>query len=128
MVVVNDTYIVKFRVWIEMAEGKNMIFVSNETKVPVPKVYALFSKDGKGYTVMEDIAGETTLPLWPQLSLSEKEVVSRQLREHWDELRNLTPSDFYGSLDRQPFLDSIFWTDVPVPAINGPVHARGRSG
>jgi hypothetical protein len=120
VVQVGDHFVVKFGVGIDLAEGRNMLFVREQTNVPVPRVYGLYSRGPKNYIVMERIASSTLMKLWPDLQHSEKEAVTRLLRTHFDELRNLPPPDYYGSLGRRALLDGIFWTLEPEATINGP--------
>lgn len=113
---------VKFGTGVNLVEGENMLFVQENTNIRVPRVFALYSDSatGKNYIVMEKIAGQTLLSLWPQLSPSEKETVVATLHDYFNELRHLSPPDYYGSLGRRCLLDEIFWTYDPEPSINGP--------
>ena len=36
------------------------------------------------------------------------------------ELRSIPPSDYFGMLNRQPYLDGVFWTEGLNPKISGP--------
>lgn len=119
---IGEHFVVKFGTGVNLVEGENMLFVQENTNIRVPRVFALYSDfaTGKNYIVMEKIAGQTLLSLWPQLSPSEKESVVATLHEYFNELRHLTPPDYYGSLGRRCLLDEIFWTYDPEPSINGP--------
>lgn len=120
IVQVGSQFVVKFGRGVDLAEGENMLFVREHTKVPVPRVYALYSNANKNYIVMERINGQTLLSLWPQLDISEKNCITTTLRSYFDELRNLQSPDYYGSLGGRNLLDGIFWTRKPEPTINGP--------
>ncbi|KAB8226679.1 hypothetical protein BDV33DRAFT_186708 [Aspergillus novoparasiticus] len=104
---VGQHYIIKFGKQVNLLEGENM-FVSENTNILVPRVYALYSDSARGvnYIIMERIPGESLLSMWPQLSPSEKDFVP-------------LPNS-YGSLGCRPILDDGFWTEDPEPVINGP--------
>jgi hypothetical protein len=65
---------VKFGLGVKLIKGENMSFVRENTNVPVPRVYALYSdsKTGKNYIVEERIIGQSLLSVWPQLITLEK--------------------------------------------------------
>lgn len=69
---------------------------------------------------MEKIPGRLLLSIWPDISPAEKDCIIAALRENFNELRQLVPPNYYGSLGKRYFLDGIFWTQSPEPAINGP--------
>ena len=119
---VGDHYVVKFGKGVDLTEGENMLFANKNTNINIPRVYALYSDptNGKNYIVMERIAGETLLSLWPKLSPLEKELIATILRKSLDDLRQLPSPGYYGSLDERCLLDEIFWTTDPEPSINGP--------
>ncbi|BDD57415.1 hypothetical protein MPDQ_005536 [Monascus purpureus] len=122
VVQVGHHFVVKFGKGVDLMEGENMLFVRAKTKVPVPRVFALYSnpETGKKFIVMERIIGQTLLSVWPQLSSPEKELISNTLRTYFDELRQLPPPNYYGSIDKRHLLDEIFWTREVDPSINGP--------
>jgi len=122
IVEIGSHFVVKFGKGVNLIEGENMIFVRKNTRIDISRIYALYSDTdtGKNYIVMERIAGETLLLLWTQLSLSEKKTVVMKLREYFDELRQIPPPDYYGSLGKRCLLDEIFWTKNSDSAINGP--------
>ncbi|KAL2823118.1 phosphotransferase enzyme family protein [Aspergillus granulosus] len=115
-------YVVKFGKCVNLLEGENLLFVREKTNIPVPQVYAIYTKPetGKNYIVMEQIHGETLQSLWPRLTSPEKDSIMTTMRVYFNELRNLPPPDYYGSLGGRSLLDEIFWTYKPEPAINGP--------
>ncbi|SMR49216.1 unnamed protein product [Zymoseptoria tritici ST99CH_1E4] len=121
VVEVGSHFVVKFGEGVDLMEGENMIFVQEKTAMPLPRVYALYSRASKNYIVMERIAGQTLSSLWSQLHASEKESIVEMLRSYFSELRNLPPPTYYGCLGRRRLLDGIFWTvALEEPAINGP--------
>ncbi|KKZ63733.1 hypothetical protein EMCG_01967 [[Emmonsia] crescens] len=95
-------YVVKFGKGVNLVEGENMLFVQKMTKVPVPRVYALYSNPqiGKNYIVMEHIAGETLAKLWASLTGAEKESIVAKLCGYYEELCQLSSPDYYGSIGK----------------------------
>lgn len=122
IVQIGQHIVVKFGKGVDLIEGENMIFVRENTNIHVPRVYALYtdSETAKNYIIMEKISGQSLSSIWPHLSLPEKDCIIATLRDNFNELRQLAPPDYYGSLGRRYFLDGIFWTQNPEPAINGP--------
>jgi hypothetical protein len=122
IVQVGQHFVVKFGEGVDLLEGENMMFIQENTNIPVPRVYALYSipSTGKNYIVMERIQGRTLTSLWPQLTPSEKDSIMTTVRSYFYELRRLPPPDYYGSLGARRLLDEIFWTREAEPAINGP--------
>ena len=53
----------KFGLGVNLIEGENMLFVRENTNIPVLQVYALYSdrNTGKNYIIMERIIGESLL-------------------------------------------------------------------
>ncbi|RJE23145.1 Phosphotransferase enzyme family protein [Aspergillus sclerotialis] len=104
IVEVGDHFVVKFGKGVDLIEGENMLSVSNNTNINIPRVYALYSDPttGKNYIIME-----------------QKERTAMILRKFLDDLRYLPSLDYYGSLGKWCLLDEIFWTTDPEPSING---------
>lgn len=50
-------FVVKFGFGINLIEGENMLFISKNTSVPVPRVYALYAdlNNGKRYIIIERV-------------------------------------------------------------------------
>ncbi|KAL3409000.1 hypothetical protein V8F44DRAFT_667167 [Aspergillus fumigatus] len=85
-------FVVNFGEGVDLLEGKNMICVDEDTSIGIPRKYIF----------MGQIAGQSLLSSWPRLGLSGKEA--------------LLPPSYYGSLDKRPLLDGIFWAGEPDPA------------
>jgi hypothetical protein len=119
--------VVKFGKNVNLVEGENMLFVQENTNVPIPQVYALYSNPqmDKNYIIMECIDGETLATLWPSLTSSEKESIVARLRSCYKELRQLPSPGYYGSIGKRCLLDEIFWTRDAEPTINGPFTTEG---
>ncbi|PYI05492.1 phosphotransferase enzyme family protein [Aspergillus sclerotiicarbonarius CBS 121057] len=122
VVKIGTHFVVKYGRGVNLIEGENMLYVQKSTSIPVPRVYALYSnpETRKNYIIMERIAGQTLLSLWPELNHSEKETVAATLQTYFDELRQLPSPGYYGSLGKRHLCDDIFWTNEPNPEINGP--------
>jgi hypothetical protein len=107
---------------LDLIEGENMLFIQSVTRVKVPQVYALYTdhETSTNYIVMEYIEGSTLREQWLSLTIDQKQEIISTLRRYFDQLRNLPSPGYYGSLDRRPLLDGIFWTTEPDPSINGP--------
>ncbi|KAF7712790.1 Uncharacterized protein PECH_002803 [Penicillium ucsense] len=122
IVAVGQNFVVKFGLGVNLIEGENMLFVRKNTNVPVPRVYALYSdtNTGNNYIVMERIIGQSLLSAWPQLTTLEKKRILSDLQRSFEELRDLSSPDYFGSFGNRPLLDEIFWTQKPDPLVNGP--------
>jgi Phosphotransferase enzyme family len=121
-VVVVGPYVVKFGHQVDLAEGENMLFVAQNTSVPVPRVYALFrdSQGEKSYIIMERIMANTLQSEWPSLSNTQREAITSKLGLLLKELRSLPSPGGYCSLGNRPLQEAIFWTGSPSEKFNGP--------
>lgn len=122
IVAVGQHFVVKFGLGVELLEGENMLFARENTNVPIPRVYALYSdpSTGRNYIVMERIIGQTLLSAWPQLTALEKRRTVSDLRRYFDELRRLPSPGYFGSFGKRLLLDGVFWTPEPDPRVDGP--------
>jgi hypothetical protein len=110
---VGPHFVVKYGIAIDPTEGGNILFVRQNTSIPVPRLYAVYtdSSDCKTYIVMERIVGHSLASLWPQMSEAEKAVISKNLREIMDQLRRVpSPEGRYCSLGNRGLMDWVFWT------------------
>ncbi|KAK3309832.1 kinase-like domain-containing protein [Chaetomium strumarium] len=110
VVQVGDHFAVKYGGRTSLQEGENMLFVQRSSRVPVPKVYALFHDEETDvdFIVMEYIPGENLERAWGRLGTTEKRAIASQLRRHMDELRSIPPPGYYGGIWRQPTQDFYF--------------------
>ncbi|PVH74005.1 kinase-like protein [Cadophora sp. DSE1049] len=121
---VGPHFVVKYGLAVDLIEGENMLHIQQNTSVPVPRIYALYSNPNnmKQYIVMQKVAGETLACLWPTLDATQKIAIARSLHGAMDQLRTLPSPGGYCSLGNRPLQDSIFWTgdDKNTSSINGP--------
>ncbi|KAI9640217.1 hypothetical protein NHQ30_011455 [Ciborinia camelliae] len=113
-------YMIKYGPEVNVIEGENMLFVSRETTVPVPRVYALYTvpeispltgrQEDSNYIIMEYIESKTLHDEWSLLSVQQRNRISAQLRKYMDELRALPSPGYYGSIGKRGLLDCIFWS------------------
>lgn len=115
-------FVVKYGQGIDIMEGENMLFVRRMTSTAIPKVYAIYTEPitRKNYIIMEHIEGDTLETRWSSLSARQKKSIVDKLERYFNELRRLPSPGYFGSLDRRPLLDDVFWTSEKVASINGP--------
>ncbi|CAM6123373.1 unnamed protein product [Calypogeia fissa] len=103
-------FVVKYGRRIDPTEGQNMLFVQQNTSVPVPRVYAIYtdSSDGTTYIIMERITGDSLQSVWLKLNDVEKTVVSAKLRGSIDQLRRLPSPGSYCRLGNRGLTDEFF--------------------
>jgi hypothetical protein len=109
------------------AEAANMLWLRRTRTVNVPTVYAVYQTPSKFdptvpvlVIVMEFIAGDTLLKLWPSFTQSRKEQICQELRRQMDALRSLPPPGYFGGLGKVAMTSDIFWTAEKGPIMNGP--------
>lgn len=125
---VGDHFVVKYGAAVSLTEGENMLFVKQSSTVPVPTVYAIFSRRHEGnelptnYIVMENIAGETLEARWSTLDTQAKADVAGKLRGYVTQLRRIPSPGYFGLLGKRPFDNSVFWAgdDATRQMISGP--------
>ncbi|TVY37224.1 hypothetical protein LOCC1_G007466 [Lachnellula occidentalis] len=113
-------YMIKYGPAVSVIEGENMLFISRETTIPVPRVYAIYTateifsdtntEAESTFIVMEHLEGDTLHFEWGLLSAQQKDHILAQLREYMDQLRSIPSPGYFGSLGRRGLLDCIFWT------------------
>lgn len=124
---VNERFAVKMGHGVPLIEAENMKFLAANSKVPVPKVHAAFRDPdtNKTYIIMEYLPGDTLQKLLPSLNPVEKATISNLIKDAITELRSIPPPDYFGMLNRQPYLDGVFWTEGLNPKISGPFANQG---
>jgi hypothetical protein len=118
---VGSLFIVKYGVAVDLLEGQNMLFISQNTSVRVPKIHALYNDptDKKNYIIMERAGGSLLSTVWPSLTPPQKSSIASKLKSAFDELRELPSPHGYCSIENRPLQDSIFWTGTDE-SLNGP--------
>ncbi|GAD98892.1 conserved hypothetical protein [Paecilomyces variotii No. 5] len=107
---------------VPLIEAENMKFLAANSKVPVPKVHAAFRDPdtNKTYIIMEYIPGDTLHKILPSLNQVEKAMICSLVKAAITELRSIPPPDYFGMLNRRPYLDGVFWSEGLDPKISGP--------
>ena len=115
-------FVVKYRRQTNPIEGRTMLFLAQSTKIPVPRVYALFQNSAKNttYIVMERIKGRSLDLEWPRMDAAIKDAVATQLRNVFREMRKLPSPGGYCSVDNGGLTDGLFWTSDPSKPFAGP--------
>jgi serine/threonine protein kinase len=122
---VGEHFVVKYGHIIEELEAETMIFIKNNTSIPIPRVYAVYRSEEKRmlYIVMEYIPGNTLLSEWLHLSKIQKDAICLDLKRYLEELRSFPSPGYFGGYGAQHMSDGVFWTgngDRRNPIINGP--------
>jgi hypothetical protein len=103
-----------------LAEAEAMRFISQDTSIPVPKVYCAFKHRGRVYIVMECIQGQTLCEGWVRRPQESKDKILQSLRSMIQQMRSLPPpSDIGvanvsgGPIFDQRLPDKSFWGPFP---------------
>jgi hypothetical protein len=109
--------VVKFGAHVKTIEAKNMIYVAQNSRVPLPKVFAYYTYgpidrdiDDYGslydtYIFMSFIDGKTLDDSWESLDATSKCRVSSQLATYVQEIRDMNSVGYIGSVDNGPVTD-----------------------
>ena len=105
-------------------EAETLAYISANTKVPVPRVFASFSELETGVTfiIMEYVRGVSLQSCMQDMNTDEKSEVESLLTAMLANLRCLPSPGYIGSIGRKRCSDSCFWVPEDDPAINGPFH------
>lgn len=76
---------------VDLTEAATMKFVSENTSLPVPKVYCSFTHKGRGYILMERIQGEEIGRSFRRLGEDGVEKIYSELKHLIEEMRALKP-------------------------------------
>ena len=121
---ISSTIAVKHSLKLKFGEAKNMLFVEQNTTIPVPKVYAVYSQleladdYPKGsskpkeyawhtYIFMDLVAGITVEDAFDTWDEATRANVQNELKDYIRQLRGLPGGDYIGTLDRGPITDVI---------------------
>ncbi|ERF76356.1 hypothetical protein EPUS_09324 [Endocarpon pusillum Z07020] len=121
---ISPTIMVKCGAWIKFSEAKNMLFIEQNTTIPVPKVHAVYShladarKYPEGYSgkreyteityiFMDFVPGATIEKSWDEWDEATIANVQNELKDYIRQLRGIPGGEYIGSLDRGPVTDSM---------------------
>ena len=91
-----DRLCVKYGQHIDLSEAAAMRFISQNTSIPVPKVFCAFTHKGCSYIVMERIKGDMIGIGWVNRSEESKIKLLTQLKNMVHEMRELRPPEGIG--------------------------------
>lgn len=120
LVVVRDTYVVKYGPLIMENEGYALLFVEERLNIPAPRLYAMYRNEDTLYIVMEYIRGPSLGTVWPSLTEANKKSITGELRRIFNQMGALPSPGFYGSVNGGPVPHMYFWSLEKDPAITGP--------
>ena len=128
---VGPHFVVKYGT-LDVIEAQNMIFVRRQTKIPVPRVYAIFETADKKcvFFVIERTQGKTLASVWSDMSNAQKNIVLQKLQAYFEELSRLPSPGYYGSIGRRQLMSGMFWigdgAGDRIPAITGPFDTEAQ--
>ncbi|KAI2892815.1 hypothetical protein CBS63078_747 [Aspergillus niger] len=99
---VGERFAVKSGYGVPLIEGETMKFLE-EHQVP---------HGSRPWDTLEN--------LLPSLDPSEKAIICKLIKDAMSKLRSIPSPGYFGMLNRQPFLDGVFWTEDNNPKISGP--------
>jgi hypothetical protein len=135
VVCVGEHFVVKYGVAVSLMEGENMLFVRETCDIPVPQVFALYSRiDPSGakvnYIIIEHVRGATLDTRWDAISGIDKSEIARKLRLMFDRLRSIPSPGYFGCTGRRPMEECMFWTrredGVEPGLIDGPFDTEAQ--
>ncbi|KAF7506043.1 hypothetical protein GJ744_012290 [Endocarpon pusillum] len=117
----SPTLAVKHGINVKFREAQNMLFIEQNTTIPVPKVYAVYSHltperidytedDEKTYyeetyIFMELLPGATVNKSWDQWDQATRLNVQNELKDYVEQLRRIPEGGYIGSLNHGPVAD-----------------------
>jgi hypothetical protein len=116
---ISTSMLVKYGTHASLIEAKSMLYVAEETSVPVPRLFAAYAygpldRDVEDfgsvydtYIFMEFIDGEDLGKSWGRYTSTEKQIISTDLERHLTELRSLPAAGYIGSVHQGPVTDVI---------------------
>jgi hypothetical protein len=81
--------VLKYGTEVQLSEASTLRFLAKNTSIPVPKVYCSFERGNTKYIMMEYVKGQAIGGEWAEMLPEEKESLLKQLKKHFDELRNI---------------------------------------
>ncbi|KAI1350865.1 kinase-like domain-containing protein [Xylaria sp. FL0043] len=103
---VGTHFLAKYGPDVRETEGQTMLFVKENTNIPIPEVYAMykFKHEGKTYTmiIMEFVEGVRLDTYLKKAGRRQLDMTSAHLKAQVDELRSIPAPNYYGSVGRKP--------------------------
>lgn len=87
---------VKYGQFQYLSEAATIQFISQNTSIPVPKIYCSFSTRKRSYIMMERVDGEMLGRGWSARSKESKAKIFRQLKSMIAEMRSIHPPENMG--------------------------------
>jgi hypothetical protein len=124
VVKIGGDIIVKFGPRVDLAKAEALLFVRENTSIPVPKILDTYSQDGKNYIIMTYIPGVMLQEVWESMSVEDKSVVTKELKEYVCQMRRLPAPrrTFIGSVTSGPAVDRRQFGS----ALGGPFHSEAE--
>jgi len=119
---ISPTMVVKFGSTVNPIEAKTMLFLAENTTIPVPKIHSVYIHGPVAttlgvelpydvYIFMEFIAGETLEKQWSQYDIETKSQIATELKGYMEQLHSIPGQGYIGSVDRGPVTDILLeWT------------------
>ena len=116
---ISPSMVVKYGAHVSLIEAKIMLYVAENTSIPVPKLFAAHAYGPLNrdvcdhgsvydtYIFMEYIQGEDLGKSWDKSTSSEKQKISADLKKYMTELRSLPAPGYVGSVHEGPVTDII---------------------
>ncbi|KAH7345871.1 phosphotransferase enzyme family protein [Pyrenochaeta sp. MPI-SDFR-AT-0127] len=131
---ISPSILVKYGTHASLIEAKTMLYVADQTSIPIPRLYAAYAYGPLNrdigdfgsvydtYIFMEFIEGEDLESAWEKYNLEEKETISSDLKRYIRELRSIPAADYIGSVHGGPITDIMLeWST----ASKGPFNSEG---
>ncbi|RAH72564.1 kinase-like protein [Aspergillus aculeatinus CBS 121060] len=96
VLMLTDSICVKYGRRVRLAEASTMRFISQNTSIPVPKIFCAFKRSGVTYIVMERIKGDIIGNGWVRRSEESKAKLLSALARMIREMRDLRPPESMG--------------------------------
>lgn len=104
---IGSNTVAKFGPEVNLTEADAVMYIRNNTTIPVPMIFDAFNKDGKNYIVMEYMQGVLLKDVWWKISKEEKSVIISELRDIICQMRRLPVPEgvLIGSVTGGPAVD-----------------------
>lgn len=114
---ISPSMLVKYGSHVSLIEAKNMLYVAENTSIPVPRLFAAYAygpldrdlNDSASvydtYIFMEFIEGEDLEKSWAKQTSAEKQMISTELKKYMTEIRSLPAPGYIGSVHMGPVTD-----------------------